>query len=61
LVGVIRVYNGLPAQEMERRITTISERALTTSVNSIEHIESIVQNPTDDLRQGMIVSLQGSS
>src|SRR5258708_34643419 len=25
---------------MERRITTVSERALTTSVNNIEHIES---------------------
>jgi multidrug efflux pump subunit AcrB len=40
VVGVIWMYNGLPAQEMERRITTVSERALTTSVNNIEHIES---------------------
>ena len=40
VVGVIWMYNGLPAQEMERRITTVSERALTSSVNDIEHIES---------------------
>ena len=40
VVGVIWMYNGLPAQEMERRITTVSERALTTSVNNIEHLES---------------------
>ena len=40
VVGVIWMYNGLPAQVMERRITTVSERALTTSVNNIEHIES---------------------
>ena len=40
VVGIIWSYSGLPAQEMERRITTVSERALTTSVNNIEHIES---------------------
>ena len=40
VVGIIWMYNGLPAQEMEHRITTVSERALTTSVNNIEHIES---------------------
>ena len=40
VVSVIWTYNGLPAQEMERRITTISERAMTTTVNDIEHIES---------------------
>jgi multidrug efflux pump subunit AcrB len=40
VVAVIWMYNGLPAQEMERRITTVSERALTTSVDNIEHMES---------------------
>jgi CzcA family heavy metal efflux pump len=40
VVGIIWTYSGMPAQEMERRITTVSERALTTSVNNIEHIES---------------------
>lgn len=40
VVGIIWTYSGLPAEEMERRITTVSERASTTSVNNIEHIES---------------------
>src|ERR1700686_4888407 len=40
VVGIIWTYNGLPAQEMAERITTVSERALTTSVNGIGHIES---------------------
>jgi len=40
VVGVIWTFNGMPAQEMERRITTVSERALTTTVNNIEHLES---------------------
>ncbi len=33
-------YNGLSAQEIEERITSIYERSLTTTVNDIEHIES---------------------
>lgn len=40
VVNVIWLYNGLSAQEMEGRIVTISERAMTTTVNGIEHIES---------------------
>ena len=40
VVSVIWLYNGLSAQEMEGRIVTVSERAMTTTVNSIEHIES---------------------
>jgi CzcA family heavy metal efflux pump len=40
VVGIIWTFNGMPAQEMERRITTVSERALTTTVNNIQHIES---------------------
>jgi multidrug efflux pump subunit AcrB len=40
VVAVIWTYNGLPAQEMERRLTTVSERAITTTVNDIQHIES---------------------
>jgi CzcA family heavy metal efflux pump len=40
VVGIIWTFNGMPAQEMESRITTISERAVTTTVNNIEHIES---------------------
>ncbi len=33
-------YDGLEAREMERRITTIAERAITVLVNDVEHIES---------------------
>jgi multidrug efflux pump subunit AcrB len=40
VVGVIWSYTGLPPQEMERRFVTISERAMTTTVNDIEHEES---------------------
>jgi len=40
VVSVIWSYTGLPPQEMERRFTTISERAMTTTVNDIEHEES---------------------
>ncbi len=40
VVSVIWTYNGISPEEMERRIVTISERAMTTTVNGIEHIES---------------------
>jgi multidrug efflux pump subunit AcrB len=35
VVGIIWSYNGLPAQEMAERITTVSERASTITVNNI--------------------------
>lgn len=40
VVSVVWQYNGLPPREMERRIVTVSERTITTTVNGIEHIES---------------------
>ena len=40
VISVIWNYTGLPPEEMERRIVTNYERALTTTVNDIEHIES---------------------
>jgi multidrug efflux pump subunit AcrB len=40
VVSAIWQYKGLSADEMERRITTPSERSFTTTVNDIEHIES---------------------
>ena len=40
VVTVIWSYNGVSPDEMEKRITTISERAMTTTVNDIEHLES---------------------
>lgn len=44
VVSVIWSYGGLPPQEMERRMITICERAMTTTVNDIEHIESQSMN-----------------
>src|SRR5260370_11344504 len=41
VVTVIWSYSGLSPTEMENRIVTISERAFTTTVNGIEHIESV--------------------
>ncbi len=40
VVTIVWTYNGLPPNEMEGRIVTICERALTTTVNDIEHSES---------------------
>jgi hypothetical protein len=41
VVTVIWTYNGLSPTEMQGRIVTVSERAFTTTVNGIEHIESV--------------------
>jgi CzcA family heavy metal efflux pump len=40
VVSVIWAYNGISPDDMEKRICTISERAATTTVANIEHIES---------------------
>src|SRR4051812_32526261 len=40
VISVVWNYSGLSPEEMERRIVTNYERALTTTVNDIEHIES---------------------
>lgn len=40
VVSVVWNYTGLPPDEMGDRITSIFERAVTTTVNDIEHIES---------------------
>src|SRR2546426_10105059 len=41
VVTVIWSYSGLSPTEMQDRIVTISERAFTTTVNGIEHIEPV--------------------
>src|SRR5256885_4759870 len=41
VVNVIWNYSGLSPTEMQDRIVTVSERAFTTTVNGIEHIESV--------------------
>jgi multidrug efflux pump subunit AcrB len=63
IVSVVWSYNGLPAKEMEGRIITISERAYTTGVADIEHIESesldqiaiirVYIQPTGDVSQAV--------
>ncbi len=40
VVSVVWSYGGLSAEEMEKRMVTIFERAMTTTVNDIEHMES---------------------
>lgn len=40
VVSIIWNYTGLSAREIEQRIIYTQERALTTTVNNIEHIES---------------------
>ena len=40
VVSVVWTYSGLTPTEMEGRIVTVCERALTTTVNDIEHQES---------------------
>ena len=40
VVSVVWNYTGLAPQDMSDRIVSITERALTTTVNDIEHIES---------------------
>jgi multidrug efflux pump subunit AcrB len=40
VVNVIWSYSGIPPEEMANRVATICERALTTTVSDIEHIES---------------------
>jgi multidrug efflux pump subunit AcrB len=40
IIGVAFQYQGLPADQMAGRVITPFERALTTTVNDIEHLES---------------------
>ncbi len=40
VVSAIWQYRGLSPEEMEQRITVLSERSLTTTVSDIEHMES---------------------
>jgi multidrug efflux pump subunit AcrB len=40
VITIVWSYNGLPPQDMEGRIVTVCERALTTTVNDIEHTQS---------------------
>jgi multidrug efflux pump subunit AcrB len=44
VVSIVWQYTGLSAQEIEQRMVYNQERALTTTVNDIEHIESTAYN-----------------
>ena len=41
VVFVAWSYNGLSAEDMERRVVLVSERAYSTTVNGVDHIESL--------------------
>ena len=63
VVSIIWNYNGLVPQDMSDRIVSITERALTTTVDNIEHIESqslngiavvkVFLQPTANIQQGI--------
>ncbi|HEY4009583.1 MAG TPA: efflux RND transporter permease subunit [Acidobacteriaceae bacterium] len=40
VLTVVWTYTGLPPEEMSGRVVTVCERAITTTVNNIEHTES---------------------
>jgi multidrug efflux pump subunit AcrB len=40
VVGIVWAYNGLSAEDMEKRVVFLSERALSTTVNGISKVES---------------------
>jgi multidrug efflux pump subunit AcrB len=40
VISVVFSYTGLPADDMSGRVVTYYERALTTMVNNVEHVES---------------------
>src|SRR5712692_2720474 len=51
VISVIWTYGGLSPTDMQDRITTIVERAMTTTVSNIEHIES------QSLRSNSVIKL----
>src|SRR5258708_15170862 len=63
VVSIIWNFNGLLPEDMSDRIVSITERALTTTVDNIEHIESqslngiavvkVFLQPTASIKQGI--------
>jgi multidrug efflux pump subunit AcrB len=63
VVSIIWSYNGLLPEDMSDRIVSVTERALTTTVDNIEHIESqslygiavvkVFLQPTANIQQGI--------
>ncbi len=50
VLSVVFNYNGLSAEEMEKRVVALFERQATSNVNDIEHIESQSYNGVSILR-----------
>src|SRR5258707_4837766 len=50
VISVIWSYGGLSPTEMQDRITTVVERAMTTTVSNIEHIESVSLRGTSAIK-----------
>src|SRR5216684_6527515 len=50
IVNVIWGYTGVSAEDMAKRIATVAERGLTTTVNDIEHMESQSVNGTSVMK-----------
>src|SRR3984957_15170427 len=44
VIAVAWTFTGLSPEELEGRLTTVYERALTTTVDNIQHIESTTVN-----------------
>ncbi|WP_353070902.1 efflux RND transporter permease subunit [Tunturiibacter gelidoferens] len=63
VVSIIWNYNGLVPEDMSDRVVSVTERALTTTVDNIEHIESqslygiavvkVFLQPTANIQQGI--------
>jgi multidrug efflux pump subunit AcrB len=63
VISIIWTYNGLVPDDMADRIVSVTERALTTTVDNIEHIESqslygiavvkVFLQPTANIQQGI--------
>ncbi len=50
VISIVWSYNGISPDEMAERMVTIFERAMTTTVNDIEHIESQSYNGVSVIR-----------
>jgi multidrug efflux pump subunit AcrB len=44
VAGVIWSYSGMSPDDMAKRVLLVSERAMTTTVNNIEHLEATAYN-----------------
>jgi multidrug efflux pump subunit AcrB len=56
VVSVIWSFPGVAPEEMEKRFVTVTERAMTTTVNDIEHIESQSYNGVSVMTIGPLSS-----